>query len=421
MCARLSRIFRALDNRTSRKAVGVKVPSLPTEDVSDADSDAFLEQHLSLCAMQPPNDSSGLPNSDSSNSPLDSEEYQLIRALFDIEKFMRRSVNLNLPLLKAIEADISYFTPIPQAALSWVLKAGDLASTFCHNIVNDSDTYWHIVRDEVHLTPALHTFLRLISTIRSCRLVWHKRPANLWAWPERASVEQDTEMLPFCPYTDIVSELEEVQRLLKVQDSSRDRLKRSNFSTARKVQYKAFARSSRLLAIRLDVGFRRGFSHTATASAQALIAVETQPDIFWAKKCIAEFIAHLSKVFGRGRFDYIWKVEYGIKKGFHWHFVILLNGHKHQLDVSIARQLGEHWAKEICAGQGVYFNCNAIKWRYTYKGIGKIDRSDTEKREILDMKVVQYLVKYDLPFQLLKQNKFRQFGTSALRMKNLPP
>lgn len=414
MCARLSLISLALDNWVARKSVGIKVALPNTEDVSDADSDAFLEQHLSLCAIQPPNDCAGPPNSDLSNGPLDAEGYQLIRALFDIERFMRRSVDFYLPILKAIEADVRCFTPIPGAAISWVLKAEDLARTFCHNVVPNSDAYWHIVQDEVHLTPALHTFLQLISTIRSCHLVWNKRPADLWTWPERASIEQDVEMLPCCPYTDIVSELEEVQRLLKVQDSSRDRLRRSNFSRARKVLYRAFARSSRVLAIRLDVGFRRGSSCTAMAPAKALTAAKTQPDILWAKKCIAKFIAHLSKVFGRGRFDYIWKVEYGIKKGFHWHFVILLNRHKHQLDVSIARQLGEHWEKEICAGQGVYYNCNAVKWRYPHKGIGEIDRSDTEKREILEMKVVQYLVKFDLPFQLLKQNKFRQFGTSAL-------
>ena len=195
MCARLSLIFRAQDNRTSRRAVGFKLPSRPTKDVSDADSDAFLEQHLSLCVMQLPNDCAGPPNSDSSNGPLDSEEYQLIRALFDIEKFMRRSVNFYLPILKAIEADVRCFTPIPEGALSWVLEAEDLARTFCHNIVPNSDTYWHIAQDEVHLTPALHTFLQLISTVRSSRLVWNKRPADLWKWPSLVSIEQDTDLL----------------------------------------------------------------------------------------------------------------------------------------------------------------------------------------------------------------------------------
>ena len=414
MCARLSRLSLELAHMFTRKQEGIEVHLPNSEDVSDADSDAFLEQYLALCTMPPPNDCAELSNSDFSNSPLDSEEYQLIRALFDIEKFMRRSVNFYLPILKAIEADVRCFTPIPEGALSWVLKAEDLARTIFQNIVPNSDAYWHIVQDEVHLTPALHTFLQLFSTIRSCHLVWNKRPADLWKWPSLVSIEQDTDLLLFCPYTDIVSELEEVQRLLKVQDSSRDRLRRSNFSTARKVLIKALARSSKMLAIRLDVGFRRGYSCKAMALAKALTAAGTQPDILWAKERIAEFIDHLSNVFGRGRFDYIWKVEYGIKKGFHWHFVILLNGHRHQLDVSIARQLGEHWANEICAGQGVYYNCNAVKSRYKYSGIGKIDRSDTEKREILEMKVVQYLVKYDLPFQLLKQNKFRQFGTSAL-------
>ena len=118
-------------------------------------------------------------------------------------------------------------------------------------------------------------------------------------------------------------------------------------------------------------------------------------------------------MFGHARLGYIKKLEYGAKKGFHYHLILLLSGHTHQQDVNIAKQLGEHWANVITAGQGAYYNCNAIKERYKYNGIGMIHRSDSAKREIFETKVVQYLVKYNLPFQLLKDGRFRQFSTSC--------
>lgn len=55
-------------------------------------------------------------------------------------------------------------------------------------------------------------------------------------------------------------------------------------------------------------------------------------------------------------------------------------------------KIGEYW-NELTDGKGSYFNCNREK--YKYKGVGMLNHSDTEKREILDKYVISYLCKDD--------------------------
>jgi len=74
--------------------------------------------------------------------------------------------------------------------------------------------------------------------------------------------------------------------------------------------------------------------------------------------------------------------------------LVFLDAAKHREDVSLAKAMGEHWAKVITAGQGLYYNCNAVKDKYKLRGIGVVKHHDADAMKGLDI-VVSYLCKGD--------------------------
>lgn len=48
------------------------------------------------------------------------------------------------------------------------------------------------------------------------------------------------------------------------------------------------------------------------------------------------------------RVGYVWKLEYGIDKGFHYHMMIQ--------DINIAKMIGEYWAAVITHYRGLYYS-----------------------------------------------------------------
>lgn len=160
---------------------------------------------------------------------------------------------------------------------------------------------------------------------------------------------------------------------------------------------KLFKKHSRLLVIRLDLGYRK----------------ECCKDI-----TIVEAQKHLKRLFNNARHNklfgnfltHIWRREYGEEKGIHFHVVLFFDGHLSQKDEYIASQIGEYWNTVITKGKGVYFNCNRDKFnRYKRLGIGMIDYFDTEKRAHL-LEAVSYLTKKEIVTGMTEVGRFRAFG-----------
>ena len=84
--------------------------------------------------------------------------------------------------------------------------------------------------------------------------------------------------------------------------------------------------------------------------------------------------------------------EYTPKKGVHFHTVFVFDGNKVQKDAHMGDKIGEYW-NELTEDRGSYFNCN--RKEYKYKGVGMLNHTDTEKREIIDKHVISYLHKDD--------------------------
>lgn len=412
MCPRLIRLLRALD--------GVGVISKPGKPIvpngeticqnSRKVATAFMQEHESLCSSWFVGQTSSPTDGDLTQQPLELADYEFLHFLVMAEHYSRESVKL-LPSIKGIESDPMGLTPPSKTALRWIVAMNYIATKFRLLLSPDALEYHEVVQQQIRLTPALDKFLQLASNLGSCIRVWKKQPADYLSWPSLEKLENfDPDV--FSPISDIVTCLETVQALLKKQDETRGRKRRDNYVTAREVVARAFQKSSRVLAIRLDLGYRKGVFQGKAPSKNMHQTDESQLNIDSIKKSFNVFILHLYKEFDRLHVEYVAKMEYGLKKGYHYHLLILINGQKHQRDVIHGKMLGNYWVQVATGGEGVYWNCNARKETYRYCGIGMIYRDNEEKRKFLDTKVVHYLVKYDLPFELMKVPGSRKFWTS---------
>jgi hypothetical protein len=110
---------------------------------------------------------------------------------------------------------------------------------------------------------------------------------------------------------------------------------------------------------------------------------------------------------------YIYKLEWGLQKGIHFHLVIFYKGSKRWKDVYLAQEIGEYW-RSITDGRGIYWNCNADKHSYPDLGIGMVHIDDAEKRQILLERVIGYLTKSEQYLRAKKLNKERCFVTGIM-------
>jgi len=84
--------------------------------------------------------------------------------------------------------------------------------------------------------------------------------------------------------------------------------------------------------------------------------------------------------------------EFTPDKGVHYHTVFIYDGNKVQKGTYKADQIGQYW-RQITKEKGSYHNCH--RNTYKYKGLGVLDYKDTEKRKVVDDKVIHYLLKDD--------------------------
>ncbi|HBO3902607.1 YagK/YfjJ domain-containing protein [Pseudomonas aeruginosa] len=159
---------------------------------------------------------------------------------------------------------------------------------------------------------------------------------------------------------------------------------------------------SRLLVLRVDLSYRKEFSDVSLERA-----IEDRERLF----CNARSNKIFSEMVG-----YIWKLEHGMEKGFHFHVMFFYDGSKVREDITRAQRIGEYWKRAITGSRGIYYNCNASKSRYKYCGIGMIKHDDALTIEWL-RKAAVYLTKSDL-YMKIKTTR-RGMGRGKVPPKNL--
>nr|WP_315252937.1 inovirus-type Gp2 protein [uncultured Duganella sp.] len=187
--------------------------------------------------------------------------------------------------------------------------------------------------------------------------------------------------------------VEEISRVVKSREFKRKVYARAEvlkkgFNGTKMYVDALFEKYAKLLVIRVD------FSFQFDENGEAISLKKAQEEF-------AKFLTNKrSKALYKNCVGYIWRLEFGEKKGYHYHLFFFFDGSKSQQHVFLAWEIGKDWIT-ITEGKGMYFNCNAKAERkeYLHVGIGKVSHDDACKREVL-LKVLSYLYKTD---QLIKE------------------
>ena len=124
---------------------------------------------------------------------------------------------------------------------------------------------------------------------------------------------------------------------------------RANYRSGAQYLSALFDKHSRLLIVRIDLGYRDGVysPHLAPVGVE-----QAHGDLARLYNNLRhnELFDHLV-----GRIS---KLEYGESKGYHYHTFFIFNGNKRNAAEHIAHAIGEYWKNNITGGRGLAFNCN---------------------------------------------------------------
>lgn len=193
---------------------------------------------------------------------------------------------------------------------------------------------------------------------------------------------------------------------LKILEYKAQRVSEQNFLGLQNYIDYLFTQHSRLLVLRID------FSYPMDNVTQ------TEDDILakylTAKNDHERFLTNLEyNSLSEHMFGYVWTLEYGPDKGWHYHMLFFLDGSRIRRDQTLAMLIGEYWSCNITQGKGLYRNCNALKRKYMTLGIGTINYFDRDLREGL-LQTVQYLTKPDHMTKALVPDNGKTFGKKEM-------
>lgn len=181
------------------------------------------------------------------------------------------------------------------------------------------------------------------------------------------------------------------------------RCERENAGACSELLTELHRRYSKLLTVRVDFGYYS--SHCPGVGFRGQVMTLEQ-----IKAHRNKLLAHIRKGPGAKHLaGYMWKLEYGLEKGYHLHFALFYDGQKASQDIVRGDALGKFWKEKVTDGKGMFFNCNKKKADYERCGIGMAARSDREKWAALK-DAMRYLTKVDLYLRFLTDGRSRTFG-----------
>ncbi|MDQ1107268.1 hypothetical protein QE424_000427 [Stenotrophomonas rhizophila] len=184
------------------------------------------------------------------------------------------------------------------------------------------------------------------------------------------------------------------------------RAERENARSSKRLLQALRARYSKLLVVRLDLEYFSNFCPGSGFKGQAMTLKQVQAhrDRFLDYLRKGPYAEHLA--------GYMWKLEYGLEKGHHYHMAIFFNGQHVARDIILADLLGRYWQEKVTGSKGMFFNCNKKKEAYERCGIGMVGRGDDVKWSHLEQ-ALRYLTKVDLYLRFRPEGRARTFGTGG--------
>ena len=180
----------------------------------------------------------------------------------------------------------------------------------------------------------------------------------------------------------------------------------NQYRSADKFLRKILHNYARVVVIRIDLSYRTTFIN--------------EVDIDTIKKHLSRLLKGLS---GRKEFQniigYIWKLEYGVEKGYHYHLIVFMDGSKVKKDAHYAELIGKYWSENITNEKGYYYNCNRSKHKYKFLGIGMLNYYDKIMIDNL-LICIRYLTKTSQYIMEtgLDGKKIRVFGRSEISLSS---
>nr|WP_315240779.1 inovirus-type Gp2 protein [uncultured Albidiferax sp.] len=183
---------------------------------------------------------------------------------------------------------------------------------------------------------------------------------------------------------------------------------RRNFNSAKKYIDALFSKHARLLVLRVDFGYRKD----PLLGPSKITLDQAKGDLrhFFNNKRGKTFLSAIK--------GYMWKLEYGEAKGYHYHLIIIYDGSEHCKDVYLATQICKYWDENITKGQGTSHNCNLNKGQYRFPGIGQIHHTQDTIRENL-LYVAAYLTKSEQYIRVKGDQKLKVFQRGMMPRKTL--
>ncbi|MCW0168370.1 inovirus Gp2 family protein [Burkholderia pseudomallei] len=209
---------------------------------------------------------------------------------------------------------------------------------------------------------------------------------------------------------DVVADIRAQGRAKPFLDELKPHLKRAtkNYRSIVKLFRALFEKHRRLLIIRVDFEYMR--EHRSIPYAEV-------------RKHANALVRYLKRIRHRNREvfkAYVLKLEYALRRGWHFHGLVALDGHIVHGDVYYGKKLGEHWKNVTTKGKGGYYNCNGKPRKYGKTlGVGMVERDDPDRRPALETIVAGYLAKPDFYAPMMKADGDRLLFKSEL--PNIPP
>ncbi|RYF51080.1 MAG: inovirus Gp2 family protein [Cytophagaceae bacterium] len=290
--------------------------------------------------------------------------------------------------------------------LFWIERKGDSACGFLRASPLGLSLL-HVLQlpfDDIEATLPDHHMNPLFDLLRKCSCSHIPDPSTLHDW--RWEMDDKAQIL-LVSLNAVVHDLREGWRSTELQNALETARRRSDkrWKRIKDLVSETFEDCASVLPIRIDLHFL--MAEADYPFVPPVSAVEAHEFMVKMERYLREHHPLLR---------YAWAREYGTETGFHFHLLVLLNGHIAQEGISTAKLIGEHWQQKITEGRGRYFNCNAHEYKTPV--LGRIHFSNKLAITALLEESSWYLAKTDIWMQY--KGAGRSFATSR-RYKQRSP